>query len=335
MATIKDIAEKAKVSIATVSRVLNYDKTLSITDEKRKLILEVAEEFDYETPRNRRKRIANEQKDRIKIGLINFTTLNQELEDPYYLAIRIGIEKKCAAEEIDVIKIYKTDDGYDMSGFVEAKGLVCVGKFTEEDVKLFAQTSDQMVFVDCAPHDEKYDAVNIDLETSVMKILDAIIEEGHTEVGFIGGTEFYSDFNTPMGERRDKVFKEYMSERNLYNEDFCFVGEFNPRSGYELMLKALELPKLPSVFFLASDSMAIGALRAIHEKGLNIPEDIGIVGFNDIPTAKYTVPPLTTLHVYTEFMGETAVDLLKERIDGRKISKKVLVQTELKRRQTL
>lgn len=335
MATIKDIAGKAKVSIATVSRVLNYDKTLSITDAKRKLILEIAEAFDYETPRNRRKRIAKAQKDKVRIGLVNFTTLNQELDDPYYLAIRIGIEKKCSEEDVELVKIYKTDGEYDLSVFTDVSGLICVGKFTDKEVVSFSHITDKLVFVDCAPYEELYDAVTIDLESAVMKILDAVISEGHTSIGFIGGTEFYSEFNTPVGERRDKVFTEYLTEKGIYNDKFNYVGEFNPRSGYELMLKALESEELPSVFFVASDSMAIGALRAIHEKGLNIPEDIGIVGFNDIPTAKYTVPPLTTLHIYKEFMGETAVELMKERIDGRKISKKVLVQTKLIRRQTL
>lgn len=335
MATIKDIASKAGVSITTVSRVLNYDKTLSISDDKRKLILEIAEDFNYETPRNRRKRIANAQKERPRIGLVNFTTLHEEIEDPYYLSIRLGIEKKCNEEEIEVIKTFKVNDAYDMSGLSNVEGLICIGKFTDLHVKEFGEVSDKIVFVDCSPYEELYDSVTIDLEESVKKILNYILSEGHTSIGFIGGKEYYSEYNTPIGERRDKVFVEYLTQRGLYNERFRFIGDFNPRSGYELMRKALEMDELPSVFFIASDSMAIGALRAIHEVGLNIPKDISIIGFNDIPTAKYTFPPLTTLRIFTEFMGENAVDLLKERMEGRKISKKLIVQTKLEKRETM
>ncbi len=335
MATIKDIAAKAGVSITTVSRVLNYDKTLSVTDEKRKLILEIAEEFNYETPRNRKKRIAKSNKKRMKVGMVNFVSSHDELEDPYYLSIRLGIEKGCAQEGYDLVKTYRHNDTYDLSLMKEVQGLICIGKFTTDQVKSFSKVSEKIVFVDCSPFEELYDAVTIDLEESVFKILDAITEAGHTSIGFIGGKEYFDEYNTPIGERRDKVFVEYLSDRGLYNEDYRFIGEFNPRSGYELMLEALEMDEIPTVFFIASDSMAIGALRAIHEVGLNIPKDISIVGFNDIPTAKYTFPPLTTLHVHTEFMGETAVDLLKERFDGRKISKKVIVATSLIKRETL
>lgn len=335
MATIKDIAAKAGVSITTVSRVLNYDKTLSVTDEKRKLILEIAEAFNYETPRNRKKRIAGTKKKTVRIGMVNFQSAHDELDDPYYLSIRLGIEKRCAQEGYEIVKTYRANDKYDLSMFGSVEGLICIGKFTKEQVEAFHNITDKICFVDCSPMEELFDAVTIDLEESVFKILDAILEEGHESIGFIGGKEYYSEYNTPIGERRDKVFVEYLSDRGLYNENYRFVGEFNPRSGYQLMLEALEMDEIPTVFFIASDSMAIGALRAIHEVGLNIPKDISIVGFNDIPTAKYTFPPLTTLHVHTEFMGETAVDLLKERLDGRKISKKVIVATKLIKRDTL
>ena len=101
------------------------------------------------------------------------------------------------------------------------------------------------------------------------------------------------------------------------------------------MKQAISDDHLPRAFFVASDTMAIGAIRAIHEAGLKIPEDIAIVGFNDIPNAMYLVPPLTTVKVYTEFMGETAVVLALERIAGRERSKKCIIPTELILRDSL
>lgn len=335
MATIKDIAKKAEVSIATVSRVLNYDKSLSISDEKRKLILEIAEDLNYETPRKRKKRMENLNKKRRKIGLIYFTTLHEELEDPYYLSIRLGIEKRCTEESFDVIKVFKTEDGYDISSLKNIEGLICIGKFSIQQVLEFGKLSENVVFVDFSPFVERFDAVTIDLERAVKKVLNEIIDKGHKEIGFIGGKEYYSEDHAPIGDRREQTFISYMKEKGLYKEQYKYIGEFNPRSGYELMRTALNHDDIPSVFFIASDSMAIGALRAVHEVGLNIPKDIAIVGFNDIPTAKYTFPPLTTLHIYTEYMGETAIELLKERLNGRKISKKVVVQTALISRETL
>jgi LacI family transcriptional regulator len=335
MATIKDIALRANVSITTVSRVLNYDKALSISDDKRKAILEIAEEFNYETPRNRKKNIAKAQKERIRVGLICYTTMHGEIEDPYYLSIRLGIERKANSLGIDLIKSYKLNDRYDLSYFTDIKGLICVGKFTKTEVQEISGVSEHIVFVDCSPSEDQFDSVSIDFQTSVTKIFDTILDAGHTLIGFVGGKEYYSEYDTPSGERRDSIFAKLLQAKGLYNKNWHFIGEFNPYSGYELMMKALSQKKIPTAFFIASDSMAIGALRAIHEVGLNIPRDISLIGFNDIPTAKYTFPPLTTLHVHTEYMGEMAIELLTERLKGRTIGKKILLQTRIERRETL
>jgi LacI family transcriptional regulator len=122
----------------------------------------------------------------------------------------------------------------------------------------------------------------------------------------------------------------------MLESEHIYIGSFVASSGYELMKKAIEQSQeLPSAFLIASDSMAIGALRALHESGLKVPEDVAIIGFNDIPTSKYTVPPLASVRVHKEFMGETAVHLLLERISKqRTIAKKVIIPTELIIRQS-
>ena len=96
-------------------------------------------------------------------------------------------------------------------------------------------------------------------------------------------------------------------------------------------MKEALLKKNPQMaFFIASDSMAIGAYKAIIESGFSIPNDISIIGFNDISTAKYMTPALSTVKVYTDFMGETAVDLILERMKNeRAICKKVVIPTKL------
>ena len=92
----------------------------------------------------------------------------------------------------------------------------------------------------------------------------------------------------------------------------------------------LELPDRPTAVFVANDSLAIGCYKAVNEKGLAIPEDISVVGYNDIPAAKYLVPPLTTVHLYMDFMGEQAVSMLAERIlTGREIAIQTLIPAKL------
>lgn len=106
MVTLKEIAKAVGVSTATVSRVLNFDSTLSVTPKKRQAIIEAAEALNYATPRNRNR--ANQQ-GLTKIALVHFLRPDQELIDPYYVALRLGIESRCAALKIETVKVYHTD----------------------------------------------------------------------------------------------------------------------------------------------------------------------------------------------------------------------------------
>lgn len=327
MATIKDIAQKAGVSPATVSRVLNYDASLSVSDEKRKLILEIAEELEYRTPRKRKSKGVQKQ---IKIALVHWYTVQQELEDPYYMSIRIGIEKACIEDKIEMVKVYDPKN-YDFSEMVKVDGLIAVGKYDDTQIDRFYKVTKNIVFVDSSPREHIFDSIVIDFEKAVLKVIKTLIKDGHKHIGYIGGREYVGETKTPLGERREMIFRDYMTSIGMIDNDEIYIGSFVAESGYQLMKKAVERSKdLPTAFFIASDSMAIGALRALHEKGVKVPDEVSIIGFNDIPTSKYTVPPLATVRVYKEFMGETAVALLLERIvKKRMISKKVIIPTEL------
>lgn len=326
MATIKDIAKKAGVSSATVSRVLNYDETLSVSDEKRKLILEIAEQLDYQTPRNRRSGGGLSY----KIGLIHWYTLRQELEDPYYMSIRLGIEKTCYENGVDMVKIYSPEEN-NLEKLEGCDGLIAIGKFHDKEIERFRKVTEAIVFVDSSPREMEFDSVVSDLGAAVENALEYLIKKGHTHIGYIGGQEYIGPERVPLGECRLETFKSFLRKRGLLDESQVLVGSFVAESGYQLMKKTIkESEKLPTAFFFGSDSMAIGGLRAINEVGLRIPEDVAVLGINDIPTAKYMSPPLSTVRIHKEFMGETAVELLLERlVKKRSIAKKVVVPTRL------
>jgi len=108
------------------------------------------------------------------------------------------------------------------------------------------------------------------------------------------------------------------------------VGKFTPEDGYVLCREILEGKEKPTAIFANNDSLAVGCYRAVSEKGLRIPEDVSIVGYNDIAVANYLVPPLTTVRLHMELLGEEAVRLLRERItSSREIGLKVIVPAKL------
>lgn len=325
MATLKEIAEKVGVSVATVSRVLNYDPTLSVSDETRKKIFEVAQELNYKTLRERNQHTT---KERLRFGLVHWYSELQELGDPYYMAIRLGVEKECFDRQIELVKLFKQGDSYQSEWLTGLDGIIAVGKFGPKDMEVFTASTEQIVFVDCSPDETRFDSVVIDFRQSMIRVLDYLLSLGHEKIGYIGGRE-YVDGERLIRDERETTFYEYLYVKGLYEPNYVWTGRFTAEDGYRLMKEAVT-KEYPTAFFVASDSMAIGALRALHEAGIRVPEDVSLVGFNDIPTAEFVQPPLTTVKVYTEFMGETAVELLAERLaTKRHLSKKVVIPTQL------
>lgn len=326
MATIKDIAEKAAVSIATVSRVLNYDETLNVHDETRKRIFEVAEQMDYRV-KDKKKR-----KKRLKIGVLYSYSLEEELEDTYYLSVRVAIEKKLAEEGYKKYRISSGDSREDAAGM---DGIICLGTFSQSMMERIESFCKPTVFADAVPDTEKFDSVIHDIERAVWKVMQYLLGKGHKKIAFIGGFETDSD-GEEVVDNRTYAYQRIMKQEGLFHEDYMKIGGYTPKYGYQMMKELLELSEKPTAVFVANDSLAIGCYKAVNEKGLSIPEDISVVGYNDIPAAKYLVPPLTTVHLHMNFMGEQAVAVLAERIlTGREISIQTLIPAKLVERESV
>lgn len=329
MATIKDIASAAGVSISTVSRILNLDKTLNVSEDTRKKVLSIAEEMNYVTIKERKSKLKNHT-----IGIICSFTEVKELNDPYFLSIRMTIEKKCIEENIDFKSLYYTKIlNDDTSNYKGLDGIIAIGIFQDDEIKKLRELSQNIVFIDSSPDEWEFDSIVVDLKYGVRKALEYLYSLGHKDIGYIGAKVIPHNNNNngvELVNYREATYKDFMNEIDNLNYNWIFKGDFTPEDGYNLMSKALKLNNIPSAFFIASDPMAIGAYKAIQENGYKIPEDISIVGFDDIATAQYLSPSLTTVKVFTDFMGETALNTLIERIkDERSLSKKIVLPVKL------
>lgn len=320
MATIKDIAAKAGVSIATVSRVLNHDETLNVQEETKKRIFEAAEELEYELKAQKRR------KKKMKVGVLYSYSPTEELEDPYYLCIRLAIEKRLEEEGYKKIPVTFSDTAESLVGI---DGLICSGTFSKTMVERIDTWGKPAVFIDSCPDINRFDSIMIDYNQAVKSILDCFVEHGHTKIGFIGCQEIDIDGDEVKDDRMDAV-KDYLTDKGLYHPEYIKTGLYHAKYGYSLLKELYEEGNLPTALFVANDSMAVGCYGAANELGLTIPGDISIIGFNDIPTAKYMTPPLTTVRLYMEFMGDYSVYMLEERVlRGRERCVKVTVPTNL------
>ncbi|MGG7097827.1 LacI family DNA-binding transcriptional regulator [Clostridium sardiniense] len=331
MATIKDIAKEAGVSISTISRILNLDKTLNVSEETRKRVLKIAEEMNYITIRQRKQKEKS-----YKIGVISSFVELKELNDPYFLSIRMAIEKKCNEENIDFKSLYinKILDN-SINNEEELDGIIAVGIFKEEEIKILKAITKNIIFVDSSPDEWEFDSIVVDFKHGVNSAMKYLYELGHRNIGYIGAKVVpHNDINgVELINYREKTYREFMENINNYRDEWVYKGNFTLEDGYELMKGMLSNKDIPTAVFIASDPMAIGAYKAIMEAGYSIPKDISIIGFDDIVTAKFLTPALTTIKVYTDFMGETAVNTLIERIkDDREMSKKIVLPVKLIKR---
>lgn len=304
MATIKDIAMKVGVSATTVSRVLNHDETLNVQPETKKKVFEAAEELEYEH------KVQKKRKRKLKIGVYYSYSMEEELQDPYYLCVRVSIEKKLEEEGYKKEMILPTTTPEQVIGL---DGIICLGTFSHSSVSHIETLKKPVVFIDSNPNEQKFDSIVIGFEKAVKEILEYLMKKGHSKIGFIGCKE-EDDDGVTLKEPREEIYQTFMKEKGLFREEYQKIGLFYPKYGYTLLKELLELEDPPTAVFVVTDSMAAGCYRAAYEMGLKIPEDLSVVGFNDIPTAKYMVPPLTTARIHMEFIGERAVRMIADRI---------------------
>ncbi len=328
MATIKEIAIKAKVSPGTVSRVLNHDNTISVSPDTKMRIFKIAEELEYKTIRERKASVKREK--RLNFGIVDWYSEVEQLDDPYYLYLMTIIEKQCSQSNINTFKINKYNGSYGSLNDSYADGIIAIGKFSYDEIEALSKITDKIVFVDSSPREKEFDSVTINYRLGISEAIQYLIDLKHTEIGFMGGTVI-GDQKEASVDNRKKIFMNIMEGYNLYNPDYVYIGKrISFSEGYRLINEVLKCSQIPTAFFIANDTMATGALKALHDARVYVPGNISIIGFNDIATSKYLIPPLTTVTVPMAFMAETAIDLLQERIyKARMLAKKILVPCEL------
>lgn len=319
MATLKDIAKRAKVSTATVSRVLNEDETLSVSEDTRKRILDVAEELEYK--KNKLKKFSK------KILLLQWYTPEEELDDLYYQAIRLGAEQRITEQNLEVERLFHK---LPVKVHKDIDGICAIGKFNNKQVQQLKKFKKPLCFIDSDQMSAGADSVIIDFEYAVCSVIDEIISLGHKKIGFLGGEEYTQDQPHPLKDPRKEIFRRELERLHLYNGNYFYAGPFSTDSGQKMMSQALlDHPEdLPTIFFAANDSIGIGAMRELQNKQIAVPERVSIIGFNDSNVARYVYPALSTIYVDTNSLGATGIDLLIERMNSkREIVKKVTLST--------
>jgi len=303
--TVKEIAKKANVSVATVSRALNDDT--KVKEETRDLILSVAKELNYAP--NIIARNFVKQKSNL-IGLIL-----PEISDEFFSEIIKGVDEIIYDEGFYTIvtsshKYESLED--EIITFIRSgllSGLILLVSDLKAQLKtVLLESHIPAVLIDSNPDIKKFDTISIDNYNASYKMTKYLITK-----------KKYSTLThiTGPSENDDSLFRKtgFIDACKKYGAKYSVEeGDFTREGGLEACRKLLKQNTRPQVIFAANDMMAIGCYDQISRAGLKIPDDIGVVGFDDIFVSQYLTPPLTTVRVHIEDIGKKAADLLIKRI---------------------
>jgi LacI family transcriptional regulator len=332
--TIKDVARKANVSTATVSLVLHDHKRIS--QNTRNKVLKAISELNYTPSRVARGLVLKETKN------IGFILTNDHFlrTEPFYTHIFLGTEFEARDYEYYVLLSTIPED-FDkckhLPRFVLEKnidGVIIAGKVPNEIFSCLESFNIPFVFSDYYPATGEYSAVLIDNVDGGKKATEYLIANNHKNIGFIGG-----DMNHPSIHDRFQGYKFALEKAGIeYNAANVITRETSTtrQSGYHAASELAAQDKNITAIFAANDAMAIGALQYYNEKNLMVPDDISLVGFDDLTTDLFTDPPLSSIRVPKIDLGAEAtrilIDMLKRKVTS---AKKVLVPVELIERKSV
>jgi len=309
--TIRDVARLAGVAVSTASLALNNKKRVS--DATRKKVIEAARKLNYYPSSIARRFALNKTH---TIALCAFISRDRPLGG-FYMPVIQGIIDTVSANDysfqLDIKGEYlnsstKREILTRLARHRMVDGLLILSHWPLQvkEVLDLEQMNFPYVVVDGHISGINANCVEMDNFAGAVKMVEYLIGLGHRKIGFITGPS-----NQQSSIERIRGYQEALRKNSIgYDKNLVYTGDFHKKSGEEGIKYLLSLPSPPSAVFFANDNMAIAAMKVIKEKGLKIPDDISIAGFDDIEAASQIDPPLTTVRQPLYRMGEEAAKLL-------------------------
>lgn len=326
MATLKDIAKMANVSPATVSRVLNRDSTLNVTDDTKERIFNAAEKLEYKISI---KKIEKKLKEHCiyRVGIAQMFDLKERLEDVYYLLMKNILVEECLLKQYSCVDLYRNQDNkFIKNDDADLDAIIAIGRFTREEIKDLGKFTGNIVFLDSSPDELNYYSVIPNYHLGVREALKKFRACGHSNIAYVGSVYTFGNTKELSLDPRFYYYRTSMISNNEYHEDFVIDCEMKAQSGYEKMKEYLNSGKeLPTALYIASDTVAPGVLKALHEKNYRVPDDISIITFNNTSLSEYASPPLSSTEVFIRENVKAAVQCMELVLQKGGLPKKIVV----------
>lgn len=318
--TINDIAKAANVAKSTVSKVLNNSPHIS--DATKERIRTIMKEMNY-IPSSIATGLAKRRCNNIAL-MIDLSRRNDFLNNLFYNIIG-GVESIVGPQNYDltICNVTQGEGRKFLSRYAlsqKADAIIIDNSILDKET---AADLEKMKFPFVALGDleteQRFHSVDIDNRLGAKKITEHLLSQGYRRIAFIGGKK-----NESLFLRRFSGYTDILRSKGLnVNPVWCFPEGNNEENGYEIIKKMLTLPILPDAIICMNNYVAFGALRRLQEEGISVPEEIGIVTFDNEPLAPYTTPPLTSLHMDTFELGVKSAEVLMDIIHNNALANDV------------
>ncbi|MGD8175108.1 LacI family DNA-binding transcriptional regulator [Marinimicrobium sp. ARAG 43.8] len=312
-----DIAYRAGVSQSTVSRALR-DSPL-VNEATRHRIQAIAQELNYKVDKNARN-LRSKQTRTIALLLCEDQGIGDSMINPFFLSMLGSITRACANRQYDLLVSFQqmSDDWHaDFEDAHRADGIIFLGygdyvTYVEKLIQLNEVGAHYITFGPVLPGQPGM-SIGCDNYQGAYKATQHLLTLGHRRIAFIGNASEHA----PEFKRRYEGYAQALSEHGLDVDPGLQVNaETSEREGRAGIETLSERGVMFDAVFGASDLIAIGAIQGLEALGKTVPEDVAVIGFDDIPAASYTHPPLTTVQQNTRLAGELLVDNLLKMLDG-------------------
>ncbi len=299
MATLKDVAQLAQVSQATVSRVLNRDASLSVTEDTRSRILSAAASLGYKKSAPSAAQV-NRPRREPRVGIAQMFEAEELRADVYYLELRNILDEACFERGWVTVSLFRDGEGrFVKRDDLPLDGVFAIGRFTEGEIESFHAYTDNIVFLDSDPDPMRYYSIRPNYHLAVQLALRHFWEHGFSRIAYLGSVKTFGHHKELTMDARYYYYRNSLVGRDCYDPGLVLDCPMNAQGGYETMSAWLSAHgKAPEAVFMASDAIASGALKAMREFGIEVPRDCSVISFNNTIFSELSDPPLTSVELF-------------------------------------
>lgn len=331
--TMQDIANETGLSSASVSYVLNGKE--GVSEQRRKLVMDAVKKLGYVSNYAARSLAMNSSK---LIGVCSPQTEEENrlmFDNPFYSELMNNIEYECRLRGYHVIiSGSDVDESYmNLAQKRSLDGIIIIGSYSQEFYKEFQNSNFPVVLVDTYFDSDEFSNVRINDEEGGYIATKYLLKYGHKNVAFVSGT--ITDCG--VTQRRFEGYKRALSEFNIeFNSDYVYPSSVSFESGREQAKKIITKNKDITAIMCTADVIAVGVSKQLSDMGVKIPDDISIIGFDNLKISKYTSPSITTVSQNIEEKGKVAVEMILSQIEkDEKIGKTVVLPVEIIERKSV